>query len=259
MMLQVLAFAIALGTVVPIPARPLDYVTDNAGALSASTADALRTELRTYEQTTGHHIDVWIGQTTGDAPLEDWTIRAAEKWKVGRKGKDDGAILFLFMQDHKIRIEVGYGLESSLTDADASRIINETIRPRMRAGDTDGAVQGGVDRMLTTITPSFAQKIGHAIATPSPMTKSERDSSAAMAIIAFIVVLFILIWVIAIFRYLFLLVTKGPKAAAKAMRGTWYFGGTGAGLSFGSGGGGGGFSGGSFGGGFGGGGASGGW
>ena len=98
---------------------------------------------------------MWIGQSTGDVPLETWTGQTADRWKIGRHGHDDGAVLFLFMQDHKVRIEVGYGLESALPDADAHRIIADDIVPRMKAGDTDGAVSSGVAAMLTTIAPSY--------------------------------------------------------------------------------------------------------
>src|SRR5579864_4859953 len=177
----------ALALSVAIPPRPADYVTDNAGALSAPAAQRVRDELRSYELTTKHHVIVWIGQTTGDVPLEDWTIHAAEQWKVGRKGVDDGAILFMFMRDHKVRIEVGYGLESALTDASAGDIIRDTIVPRMRAGDPDGAVQNGVDRMLLTITPSFAAQIHHPIA-PSTNPSTNRDDVAAALLITFLVI-----------------------------------------------------------------------
>lgn len=235
--------ALILAAAVSVPPRPADYVTDNAGALRTSTAQSLDSELRTYEQTTGHHVIVWIGQSTGDTPLEDWTIRAAEQWKVGRKGADDGAILFLFMRDHKVRIEVGYGLESALTDASASMIVRDTIVPKLRAGDVDGAVQNGVDRMLLTITPSFADKLGHA----APQTDQPLNSSdaAALAIIALI-----------IFGLVVLLIVS---RLGRGRRGIWYWGGPGGGWSGGGwSSGGGGFSG-SFGGGFGGGGASGSW
>ena len=72
--------------------------------------------------------------------METWTGETADHWKIGRRGHDDGAVLFIFMQDHKVRIEVGYGLESSLTDADSHRIIQDVIVPRMKAGDVDDAV-----------------------------------------------------------------------------------------------------------------------
>lgn len=236
--------ALVLAAAIAIPPRPTDYVTDNAGALSASTRDHVGSELQNYERASGHHIIVWIGQSTGDTPLEDWTIHAAEQWKVGRKGADDGAILFLFMRDRKVRIEVGYGLESALTDASSAEIIRNTIVPKMRAGDPDAAVRNGVDRILLTITPSYASKIDHTVA--SPQSSDSLSDPLSNVILFFIFIIFLFVFI---------------GAARRRGRGMWFWGGPYVGgLSGGSGGGfGGGFSGGSFGGGFGGGGASGGW
>ncbi|HEY0798228.1 MAG TPA: TPM domain-containing protein, partial [Candidatus Baltobacteraceae bacterium] len=115
-----------------IPPKPVLYVTDNAGALSSTVRDALEGELQSYEKQTAHQVIVWIGQTTGDDALEDWTSTVAQSWGVGHKGKDDGVVLFLFMQDRKVRIEVGYGLEGDLTDAAAAGIIRNDITPYMR-------------------------------------------------------------------------------------------------------------------------------
>jgi len=250
-----------------IPPAPTQRVTDPDSALSSKTRSALEAQLAAYEKATGHQIIVWIGQTTGDVPLETYTTTAADHWKIGRRGHDDGAVLFLFMQDHKIRIEVGYGLEGKLPDADASRIINDEIRPRMRDGDVDGAVTAGVSSMLTTITPSYAVSMP----TPSPGPKEVAVPQPVVGLIFYVIALgMILVFavivgnVVASIRYGYLVMREGPTKARKDMRGWWLFGGTagalsgGGGWSFGSGGGGGGgFSGG--GGGFGGGGASGGW
>ncbi len=243
--------SLVLAAVLTAPPRPTEYVTDNASALSSTTVQNLDSELLRYEKATGHRVIVWIGQTTGDVPLEDWTIKAAETWKIGRAGKDDGAILFLFMQDRKIRIEVGYGLEGSLTDADSSRIINDTIRPKMRAGDTDGAVQAGVDRMLLTITPSFQNQIGHEVAAEASSSSSENSPAGIIGSIA----VFILVFGLIIF-----LARKQRGGPGNA--GLWFLTGalsSGGWGSSGGGGFGGGLGGGGFGGGFGGGGASGGW
>lgn len=236
--------ALVLAAAMEIPPRPNDYVTDNAGALSNVAAYKIRNELQSYEQITKHHVIVWIGQTTGETPLEDWTIHAAEQWKVGRREFDDGAILFLFMRDHAIRIEVGYGLESALTDASAGDIIRNTIVPRMRAGDTDGAVQAGVDRILLTITPTFATQIDH------PVASSTRpaDNPVVMVVVFLSVILFFIAF-ITIFVVAF--------AAQRRHGGAWY-GGSSDSFGSSSSGGGGGDSG-SFGGSFGGGGASGSW
>ena len=231
--------AMAAGAGFTIPPTPAHYVTDNANALSESARASIENQLHAYEVATGHQIVVWIGQTTGDVPLETWTGETADHWKIGRRGKDDGAVLFVFMQDHKARIEVGYGLEGALTDADSFRIINEVIRPKMRANDVDGAVTDGVAAMLKTISPSYSGVSAPAEeAQTQPLTGKD----------AFVLVILGAIFLFAIFA----VVTKGIRGGYLVTGGG--FGGGG----FGGGGfGGGGFSAG--GGGFGGGGASGGW
>lgn len=211
-----------------VPPTPDHFVTDNAGALSSVTRGSLENELSTYEKATGHQIIVWIGDTTGDVPLETWTTNTAHQWRVGRRGHDDGAILFLFMKDHKIRIEVGYGLESSLTDADSSRIIQDVIRPKMRAGDVDGAVSGGVAAMLKTVTPSYAG------VTPPP-SESENTAPPAVAAIILIVfgiaglfmifvILMIIVRIIGGIRYGYLVLREGPKKAKADMKSSAFWG-----------------------------------
>jgi uncharacterized protein len=245
--------SLVLAAAVAVPPVPADYVTDNAHALSASAAASIRQELRSYYDATGNRILVYVDQTTGDTPLEDWTVDAAEKWKIragqDKNGKDNAAVLFAFMQDHKVRIEVGYGLEDKLTDADSSRIIRDTIVPKMRAGDVDGAIQGGVDGMVLTITPSFKEKIGHQVAQPA----QENDASD---MVAFLIIALIF------FGILMFLISA---MFSRRTRTGWLWGSTAGGFGGWSGGssGGGGFSGGMGGGfsgaGFGGGGASGSW
>jgi uncharacterized protein len=176
-LLAMCAFALAQTA----PPTPNHFVTDTQNALSNDTRTTLDGELRAYERATGHQVIVWIGDTTGDTPLEDWTVQAAHQWRIGRKGKDDGAILFLFMKDHKIRIEVGYGLEGSLTDATSQQIIDNTIRPKMRAGDTDGAVRQGAEQMLLAITPGYASQLKNP--PPPPSAKSPAPPVLTIAII----------------------------------------------------------------------------
>lgn len=136
----------------PIPPAPTHFVTDTAGFLSPQTASSLDRRLEAYDQQTGHQILVYIGKTTGDTPLEDWAVRAFEKWKPGRKGVDDGLVLFIMSQDRKLKIEVGYGLEGDVTDAMSSRIINDIMAPRIRSGDPDGAVTAAVDAIVGLIS-----------------------------------------------------------------------------------------------------------
>jgi len=165
-----------------IPPAPTRWVTDTTGFISEATRTGLDAELEAYERSTGHQVIVWIGDSTGDVPLEDWTIRAFSKWRIGRKSLDDGLALFVFAKDHKIRIEVGYGLEARVPDVVASRIIRDTIVPRIKAGDADGAISAGVDQMLAAIG-------GKPPAEPAPYVEGSR-------VIALLpVILFIIIWI----------------------------------------------------------------
>jgi uncharacterized protein len=266
-MLVLLAWALPCAAAdFKVPPTPDHYVTDSAGALSDATRTKIESELAAYEKSTGHQIIVWIGNSTGDVPLETWTGEAGHQWKIGRHGHDDGAILFLFMQDHKIRIEVGYGLESSLTDASSYRIIQDVIRPRMRAGDVDGAVSSGVSAILTTITPSYSA------VTPPPSAETTAPAFATgifvivfaiMALLALFTVVLVVMRVVYAMRYGYLIMREGSTKAKADMKSSAFWGGAAGGLitssSFGGGGGDfdSGFSAG--GGDFGGGGASGGW
>lgn len=135
----------------PIPPAPTRWVTDSANFMSQSAASSLDSQLQAYEQSTGHQLIVYIGQTTGDAPIDDWAVRAFEKWKVGRKGIDDGLVLFIMAADRKLRFEVGYGLEGQVPDAIASRVINDVIVPRVQAGNRDAAVIDGMGAIMTVI------------------------------------------------------------------------------------------------------------
>jgi uncharacterized protein len=136
---------------IAVPAAPTRWVTDSAGFLSEGAREELDGRLQAYQRQSGHQVLVWIGRTTGVVPLEDFTVRAFAAWKVGRKGLDDGVILFVLSDDRKIRIEVGYGLEGEVPDAIASRIIREAIVPRVQAGDRDGAIRAGVAALIAAV------------------------------------------------------------------------------------------------------------
>lgn len=150
--LVLLLAAFARAAQAPIPPTPRAHVTDTASFMSAEAARSLDARLEAYEHATGHQLLVYIGQTIGGVPIEDWAVRAFQAWKVGRKGLDDGLALFIMSDDRKLRIEVGYGLEGQVPDAIASRIINEVIVPRIQAGDRDGAVTAGVDAVVRAIS-----------------------------------------------------------------------------------------------------------
>ncbi|WP_458759654.1 TPM domain-containing protein [Afipia sp. TerB] len=142
------AFAAAAEVAVP----PLTgRVVDQTGTLSATQAADLEQKLKDFEDRKGSQIEVLIVPTTAPETIEQYSIRVAEQWKLGRKKVDDGALLLVAKDDRKLRIEVGYGLEGALNDATTKRIIDEIITPRFRNGDFADGIGAGVDRMISVI------------------------------------------------------------------------------------------------------------
>jgi uncharacterized protein len=231
-------------------------VNDYARLLPADRANSLTAELAAHEQKTGHQFVVLtIPSLEGDS-LEDFSIRTVEKWKLGHAKVDDGLLLLVAEREHKVRIEVGYGLEGQITDALSSRIIRNTIAPAFRQGDYPGGIEQGVAALL--------RADGDAAAGGARPVREEPPGSGFS-----IFSLFLLAPLLLTFIWL-----RRASSGGYGTRGPWggyrggYWGGGGGywggggfgGGGFGGGGGGGGgggFSGG--GGGFGGGGASGGW
>jgi uncharacterized protein len=126
-------------------------VTDLTGTLAPDQVAALDAKLRAFTQSKGSQVAVLIVPTTQPEAIEQYSLRVAEAWKLGRKGVDDGALLLVALNDRKVRIEVGYGLEGALPDATANRIIDEVIVPAFRRGDIYDGIASGVDRMLRVI------------------------------------------------------------------------------------------------------------
>jgi len=144
----------------PIPASPQRWLSDTVGLLSPGAAAEFDARLESFARTTGRQVIVYIGDTTGGIPIEDWAVKAFESWKVGRRGMDDGLALFVMVADKRLRIEVGYGLEGVVPDALAGRVINEEIVPRLQAGDNDGAVRAGIERLLAIVSGDEAASGG---------------------------------------------------------------------------------------------------
>jgi uncharacterized protein len=135
-----------------VPVPPLSgRVVDQTGTLSSGDIASLTQKLRDFEARKGSQIAVLIVPTTQPEEIEQYSIRVAEAWKIGRKKIDDGAILLVAKNDRKLRIEVGYGLEGALTDVTSKRIIDEIITPKFRSGDFAGGISDGVDRMIRVI------------------------------------------------------------------------------------------------------------
>jgi len=128
----------------PLTAR----VTDLTGTLTREQQAGLERMLQEFEARKGSQLAVLLVPTTAPEAIEQYALRVAEQWKIGRKKVDEGAILVIAKDDRAVRIEVGYGLEGVLNDATASRIIREIIVPRFREGDFYGGINAGLDRMM---------------------------------------------------------------------------------------------------------------
>jgi uncharacterized protein len=127
------------------------HVHDEAKVLSHETADLLESRLIAYKDSTSNEIAILIITSLDGEVLEEYSLRVAEKWKLGDEQKDNGVLLLIAVDDHKMRIEVGYGLEGVLTDALTNRIIRNEIAPAFRKDDYDGGVTAAIDAIIKGI------------------------------------------------------------------------------------------------------------
>jgi len=265
----------------PLTAR----VTDLTGTFTQTQRDALERRLAEFETRKGSQIAVLVLPTTQPETVEQYAIRVAEQWKLGRKGVDDGALLVVAMDDRALRIEVGYGLEGALSDLVANRIVEDIVVPHFKRADFVGGIEAGVDAMIRVVD-------GEPLPAPAPGPAPGRGEGSRLEML--LMIGFVLVFVgggilraiigrvpaalaiggatgfiawtllaslglaagVGAVAFLFTLLAGAVRHAGRASRGGWPPGGFGGG-GFGGLGGGGGWSGG--GGGFGGGGASGRW
>jgi uncharacterized protein len=244
--------AAALPAATEIPPAPTAFFNDYAGLVPPDRAQALNERLKQFAEETSSQIVVAVfPRLPEDEALEDFTNQVAQAWRVGQEKLDNGAVLFVFKENRKLRIEVGYGLEGALTDALSSRIIREAIAPRFKAGDWAGGLEAGVEAMMA--------------ATRGEYQASPRKGSPVAAIVPLVVFCLILIFVIYVSSKASRMQLPHGRTYGRRGSAPWIFssgdwgggGGSWGGFGGGGGGGGGGFSGG--GGSFGGGGASGDW
>ena len=145
-----LCFSYAAAADVAVP-PPTGRVVDQTGTLSGGDIAALTQTLKDLETRKGSQVAVLMVPTTDQESIEQFSIRVAEAWKIGRKKIDDGALLVVAKNDRRLRIEVGYGLEGALNDVTAKRIIDEVITPKFRSGDFAGGISAGVERIIAVI------------------------------------------------------------------------------------------------------------
>lgn len=135
----------------PVPQLWGTRVHDDAKILSQETVDKLEKQLTIYEDTTSNQIAILTVLSLDGEPIENYSLRVAEAWKLGTEGKDNGVLLLIAVDDHKIRIETGYGLEGVLTDAISSQIIRNDLAPAFRQNQYDEGITQAVNSIISAI------------------------------------------------------------------------------------------------------------
>jgi uncharacterized protein len=241
-----------------VPPAPTRWFTDRANLVTPDQATALDHKLEQFEQTSGAQFIIYVFPSLEGESMEDFTIRCVERWKVGQKKYDNGLVLFVFAQEKKIRVEVGYGLEGTITDAFSSRVIRDVMAPRFQARDYNGGLNAAADAVIAKITKGEEPVAPMQRPSGGGAQSSGNEINPIFVLMILFVVFFVILPMLSRRR-------RGGGGCGGCFP-LFFFPGGGSGITFGGGGfsggggwggGGGGFSGG--GGGFGGGGASGGW
>jgi uncharacterized protein len=165
-----------------IPEHGGVWVHDEADVLSAGTKAQLEAILKAERDSTSNQIALLIIPSLDGEALEDFSLRVAEKWKLGKKDTDNGVLFLISIGDRKVRIEVGHGLEGVLTDALSSRINRNEVAPHFRRGDYDGGIQAGVIAIIQAIK-------GQYVNTDPPHTRKARSPWSTLVFIALMIIL----------------------------------------------------------------------
>jgi uncharacterized protein len=144
------ALAAIAQDVVPVPGL-VTRVTDQTGTLSVAQREALEAKLRAFEESRGSQVAVLLVPTLGSEVIEEFAGRVADTWQLGRKGVDDGVLFVVALQERKMRIHTGRGVQGTLTDALSKRIVAEIVAPHFRAGDFPGGIAAGVEAILKAV------------------------------------------------------------------------------------------------------------
>ena len=179
-------FGADLQQIPPLSAR----VTDTTGTLDTTQKQTLETSLAALEQRKGAQLAVLMVPTVKPEEIEQYSIRVVDAWKLGRKNVDDGVLLIVAKNDHRVRIEVGRGLEGAIPDAANARIIREYITPKFRAGDFFGGIVDATDALTKLID-------GEPL--PPPLVEDRKTRGTSDVFNTFTTVLFVAIWLRAMF------------------------------------------------------------
>jgi uncharacterized protein len=149
-------FATFLPAAEVIPPKPAGYFNDYAGVVSKEAAQRFNEQLAQFERETSNQVVVAVfPKMQSDSSIEDYTQRVAQAWGVGQKDRRNGAVLFVFVDDRKMFIQVGYGLEGALPDATAFDITERNIKPHFRKGDYEGGLATGIDLICKAIRGEY--------------------------------------------------------------------------------------------------------
>jgi len=210
---------------IPVPELK-SPVTDLTNTLYDYQIENIENKLLVFEKSQSGQIAVLMIETTGEESIEEYSIRLAEQWQIGSAENDDGIILLIAKSDRKLRIEVGYGLEATITDAEAQYIIDELITPQFKEGDFNAGINNGLNRITELIT-------GTAPPLDEIISKQNKNNEGSNDTLIIIIIIFIIIFLFQKFtgRRLFGLLSSGSYSSSS---GGWSSSG---GSSFGGGGG----------------------
>ena len=187
-----IAFALVLGATLSVLA--LDFpalsgrVVDEAGILDAATRAALTQKLADLEAKTTDQLVVVTLKSLQGTSIEDFGVQLARHWKIGQKEKNNGVLLIVVPSERKVRVEVGYGLEGTLTDAISRLIIENGVLPRFRANDFPGGITRAVDDIISVLTGDAAEWKQRAAKRPNPAPTWDPFMIMLLIIIAFVLV-----------------------------------------------------------------------
>ncbi|PJZ47278.1 TPM domain-containing protein [Leptospira brenneri] len=178
-------------------------VMDETWTLSPGFIVALENKLRDHESKTSNQVAVLVVSSLEGEVLEEYSLKVAETWRLGQKNKDNGVLLFIALNDRKLRIEVGYGLEGSLTDVLCHHIIEKQIKPYFKKGDFESGIQNGVNAILNAIEGSYTIPPPEDFSHLGPLSFLGELSGAhlEMPIIMRIILTIFVLFVLSIFTY----------------------------------------------------------
>jgi len=184
-----------LGAAEKIPPKPAGYFNDYANVVPKEKALALNEKLAQFERDTSNQIVVAVfPKMESDSSVEDYAQRVAESWGVGQKGQRNGVVMLVFVQDRKISIQVGYGLEGALPDVTAFDIRSRHITPHFRSGDYAGGLDEGIDLILKAIRGEYKGD------GTTAREKSRKPESSGWGPLGFIIMLIIILTIIRLGR-----------------------------------------------------------